>query len=142
MRSIYFVTSLFFLIQTVCLARVWTDLKGRKIEADVIKVLPNKMVKLKRKNGGEIVIAFSMFSKKDVLYLSGLLEKENKGTKEKIDRAEGSQSGGHICLIVGYNKKTKEVAISDSWGPRFMQRWVSIDEIKKVSYGTMVVIKW
>ena len=57
-------------------------------------------------------------------------------------QAEDSQSGGHICLIVGYNKKTKEVAISDSWGSRFLERWVSIDEIKKASNGTMVVIKW
>ncbi len=30
----------------------------------------------------------------------------------------------HICLIIGYNEETNELAVSDSWGPQYELRWV------------------
>jgi len=33
----------------------------------------------------------------------------------------------HICLIIGYNEKTNEFAVSDSWGPSYELRWVHAD---------------
>jgi hypothetical protein len=38
----------------------------------------------------------------------------------------------HICLIIGYNEKTREVAISDSWGPSFTERWMTEDEVRQI----------
>lgn len=39
----------------------------------------------------------------------------------------------HICLIIGYNADTKELAVSDSWGPKYELRWVSIEAALDVS---------
>jgi len=50
--------------------------------------------------------------------------------------------GAHICMIVGYNKKTREIAISDSWGKKFNERWLTEEEIVAISMGGMYVIKW
>lgn len=57
-------------------------------------------------------------------------------------QAEDSGSGGHICLIVGYNEKTQEIAISDSWGARFAERWVPVADMEKATNGNMNIIRW
>ncbi len=50
------------------------------------------------------------------------------------------QSNHHICMIVGYNEKTNELAISDSWGASYELRWVHIDIAKAVTnYGGFVI---
>ena len=61
---------------------------------------------------------------------------------KKSGQAEDTGAGGHICLIIGYNRQTGEIAISDSWGPRFAERWVKASDAQQVSYGSMNVIKW
>ena len=53
-----------------------------------------------------------------------------------------SHNGGHICMIIGYNKKTREIATSDSWGEKFNERWLTEKEIDAISMGGMYVIKW
>jgi len=49
---------------------------------------------------------------------------------------------GHACLIIGYNKETGEMAFSDSWGPSFQERWMTIDEAKALTNGNLKVITW
>ena len=39
----------------------------------------------------------------------------------------------HICMVIGYNEATNEVAVSDSWGPRYEIRWVHVDIAKAVT---------
>jgi hypothetical protein len=56
--------------------------------------------------------------------------------KESDDVSLGmkaNQSNHHICMIIGYNEKTRELAVSDSWGPRYELRWVHIDIAKAVT---------
>jgi hypothetical protein len=43
-------------------------------------------------------------------------------------------------MIVGYNKITGEVAVSDSWGPEYEERWFLGVVATQVSQGTMTVI--
>ncbi len=64
--------------------------------------------------------------------------------EKKSGQNEDSSSGGHICLIIGYNGQTGEIAISDSWGPKFAERWVPLPDMQKVSYPSagMNVIRW
>jgi hypothetical protein len=64
--------------------------------------------------------------------------------EKKSGQTEDISAGGHICLIIGYNKQTREIAFSDSWGPRFSERWVSASEAQEVTsrYDSMNVIKW
>lgn len=64
-------------------------------------------------------------SEKDALLASGDLEREENH---------------HICLIVGYNAETGEIAVSDSWGPRYELRWVHLEEAGAVSMGSGYVI--
>ena len=56
------------------------------------------------------------------------------------DSMETNESNHHICLIVGYNETTNELAVSDSWGPRYELRWIHIDIAKAVtSRGGFVI---
>lgn len=51
-----------------------------------------------------------------------------------------SRTEGHMCMIVGYNKETGEIAVSDSWGPEFEERWILGAEANQVSFGMCMVI--
>ena len=46
----------------------------------------------------------------------------------------------HICMIIGYNEITNEIAVSDSWGPRYTIRWIHLDEAEAVSRQSGFVI--
>lgn len=48
----------------------------------------------------------------------------------------------HACMIVGYNKETHEIAVSDSWGPRYRERWVPVDQAEQVSQGSIYLIEY
>ncbi len=64
------------------------------------------------------------------------LAESRKGQKPlKPDREHG-----HVCMIIGYNKETGEIAVSDSWGPQFEERWVLGSEATLMSKGEMLVI--
>lgn len=47
---------------------------------------------------------------------------------------------GHVCLLVGCNRKTGELATSDSWGPEFAERWITIEEARALSQGDLGAI--
>lgn len=48
----------------------------------------------------------------------------------------------HICLIIGYNEKTREIAISDSWGPQATERWMTEEEARQIQQpGALSVIE-
>jgi len=49
---------------------------------------------------------------------------------------------GHVCLIVGYNRATGEIAVSDSWGPGYEERWLTVEEAAAISQGSMAVVAW
>lgn len=57
-------------------------------------------------------------------------------------RIRKSDGGGHVCMIIGYNEKTKEVAISDSWGPAYAERWITEEEANAITSGQIYVISW
>lgn len=46
----------------------------------------------------------------------------------------------HACLITGYNKDSNEIAVSDSWGPEFEERWISAEHAQQVSQGSIYLI--
>jgi hypothetical protein len=48
----------------------------------------------------------------------------------------------HICIIHGYNKDTEEIAFTDSWGPRYMERWISMVEAEHFSSGRCWMIEY
>jgi len=48
----------------------------------------------------------------------------------------------HMCMIIGYNKATKEIATSDSWGPEHREKWYTLEEVQRVSRDELFVITW
>ncbi|MBK8095421.1 MAG: hypothetical protein IPK32_26495 [Verrucomicrobiaceae bacterium] len=50
------------------------------------------------------------------------------------------KESGHVVLIIGYNKETGEIAFSDSWGERFKERWITMQEAELVSQGFFYVV--
>ena len=80
---------------------------------------------------------FQQAANKNTARRKGLeIKQQNSGQNED------NTPGGHICLIIGYNANTREIAISDSWGPRFSERWITVDQAMEVTYGEMHIIKW
>jgi hypothetical protein len=49
-------------------------------------------------------------------------------------------NNGHVCLLIGLNRKTGELATSDSWGPEFAERWITIEEARAISQGDLGAI--
>ncbi|TDU71298.1 peptidase C39-like protein [Prosthecobacter fusiformis] len=64
--------------------------------------------------------------------------------KLAVDTADNvlmpDSESGHVVLIIGYNKETGEIAFSDSWGERFMERWITIKEADLVSQRYYYVV--
>ncbi len=52
------------------------------------------------------------------------------------------RDNGHMCMIVGYNEETDEIAVSDSWGPSYAERWITEEEANAISQGQFTVINW
>ena len=49
-------------------------------------------------------------------------------------------NNGHVCLLIGCNRKTGELATSDSWGPEFTERWITVEEARALSQGDLGAI--
>jgi hypothetical protein len=63
--------------------------------------------------------------------------------EEEDPGAYNTGYSGHICLITGYNAETGEIAISDSWGPAFSERWFPVRLLREMDMprSFMYVIK-
>jgi len=74
--------------------------------------------------------------------LKKLKKEAHKADRSGDRKAEKAGSTGHVCMIIGYNPITDEIAISDSWGPDFAERWITVDQALAVSQGPMFLINW
>lgn len=123
---------------------------GRKIESASIKIDPASVAKYIDRG---LPIMWVMYSTKAYNDLANERTKEREGMSDvaawKKTLAESrkgqkplqpNRDEGHMCMIVGYNKETGEVAVSDSWGPAFEERWVHGAEATQISQGTVMVI--
>jgi hypothetical protein len=63
-------------------------------------------------------------------------------TAREIDKLYPDPATAHACLIIGYNRTTKEIAVSDSWGPQFQERWIPAAAAQKVSQDEYWVLSW
>ncbi len=59
-----------------------------------------------------------------------------KAARQILTRRED----GHMCMIVGYNAATGEIAISDSWGPQYRERWITVEEANAISGGDFTIV--
>lgn len=123
---------------------------GRRMESPPIKLSPDGVAKFIDEG---LPIMWAMFStdefnaaadarmraRKDMTdpqtWAASLLEARKAAKKMRKD-----PEAGHVCMIIGYNKQTGELAVSDSWGPQFAERWVTPEEAKAVSQDSFYVI--
>lgn len=57
-------------------------------------------------------------------------------------KIETNALDAHMCMITGYNEKTGEIAVSDSWGPAYAERWMTVEEAEAVSQGAFTVVNF
>lgn len=65
-----------------------------------------------------------------------------KPWRRAAKRTKIDHEAAHMRMIIGYNPNTNEIAISDSWGPQFAERWVTVEEANAVSDGRFTVVNW
>ena len=58
----------------------------------------------------------------------------------KLAKSTKPDDNRHICMIIGYNETTQEIAVSDSWGPRFERRWVPVAVADWANSGNVFMI--
>lgn len=51
------------------------------------------------------------------------------GKQEHLKKA----GDAHMCLIIGYNRKTNEIAFSDSWGNSHKITWLSFEDAARIT---------
>ena len=66
---------------------------------------------------------------------------KNEEARREVKSLDPASGSGHVVIIIGYNKKTGEIAFSDSWGDRYRERWVVDDEAEHVSQDRLYVIR-
>ena len=63
-------------------------------------------------------------------------------TSARATELNHDSTAAHACLITGYNKATGEIAVSDSWGPTYNERWISAEQAEQVSQGYLYLISF
>lgn len=124
---------------------------GRRSSAATMKL---KVADVARYIDRGLPIMWTMFSTDDYNKAAASRMADRKGMSDAKAWAEGLQqarrdarkfqqdkSSGHVCLIIGYNKDTRELCVSDSWGPGFKERWVTEEEAQAVSQNSFFVIE-
>jgi hypothetical protein len=66
--------------------------------------------------------------------------KQLESKRKSARNIRRSSMNGHVCLLIGCNRRTAELATSDSWGPEFAERWISLEEARVLSQGDLGVI--
>jgi hypothetical protein len=126
---------------------------GRKIEGgSMAKIDPAFVAKYVDRG---LPIIWGMYSTKEYNALANermktrVDMKDPKAWKKEITPARKDPKApkvdhttAHACMIIGYNKETGEVAVSDSWGPEFEERWVTGVEATAVSQGVFQIVSY
>jgi hypothetical protein len=125
--------------------------KGRRTKDDQLKEL--KIRDLKRYIDQGIPIMWTMCSTESYNEVANIntakrksvTDWKNYATEISTQNTEylqkpKAQDKYHICLIIGYNESTQEIAVSDSWGARYELRWVPLGVASWASMGGIFMI--
>jgi len=91
----------------------------------------------------ERTVTHRMKDRADVTDWSAWAAKLADGDKAEIpaEVTNTPVAGGHQRMIIGYNAKTNEIAISDSWSKAFAIRWMTLNEANAINAGQTFVIE-
>ena len=126
---------------------------GRRIESPSMKI---DAVNVSRFIDRGLPIMWALFSSEDFNNAVNSRIQDRKSMTDITEwkkvlaaaRKEGrkfrpQRDSAHVCMIIGYNKQTGEIAISDSFGPAFAERWMTADEAAAVTLtSTQTVINF
>jgi len=123
---------------------------GRRMESATVKLTPDGVAKFIDEG---LPVMWAMFSTDQFNALADQRTRAREGmadpemwstslenSRKAAKKMQTDRDSGHVCMIIGYNKKTGELAVSDSWGPAFAERWVTSEEAAAVSQGNFCVI--
>lgn len=125
--------------------------KGRRIKEEEIKELRIKDIKRYIDEG--VPVMWGVFS----VQRYNDFANENTEKREKITdwtahttalasncatyaTSSKPASNRHICMIIGYNEATQELAVSDSWGAEFERRWIPVPIANWANSGVIFMI--
>lgn len=126
---------------------------GRRIESPAMKI---DVVSVSRFIDRGLPIMWAMFSTRDFNNAVNSRIGARKSTtdinewkkvlaaaRKEVRKFRPERDSAHVCMIIGYNKQTGEIAISDSWGAAFAERWITPEEAAAVSHtSTQTVINF
>lgn len=123
--------------------------KGRRTKEDEVKSLKIRDVKRYIDQGAPLM--WTMHSVDDYNELAdentegraadeSSFREEISGKALKLSEKPKPEINRHICMIIGYNETTNELAVSDSWGKRFELRWIPLELADWVSSGKLFMI--
>lgn len=125
--------------------------KGRRIKDEPLKQLRIRDVKRYIDTGIPVMWRlcsmpeYNEAADKDTAARKGITDWKAYGEKLVADNAAlvksaKPESNHHICMIIGYNETSQELAVSDSWGARFELRWVPVSVANWASSGGILMI--
>jgi hypothetical protein len=125
---------------------------GRRLDSPSLKLAPSAVAKFIDRG---LPVMWAMFSTPDfnravdgrVVARREMTDPRAWSASLQAARAAGKQlakdpESAHLCMITGYNETTGELAISDSYGPGFEERWMTVEEAAAVSQGLFYVIEF
>lgn len=138
---------------TLLLNNIGQDIKRKGRKFDTWRSEP-KMRDIKRQIDSGIPLMWGMFSTEEFNRTATERTGERRElsadefpsyaarVKEQAARAslDKDTSRSHIVIITGYNETSGEIAFSDSWGERFKERWISLEEAAQISQDVFYVI--
>ncbi len=69
-------------------------------------------------------------------------KKQLQAQRVSADTLRDRVTGAHICMVIGYNKTTGEIAFSDSWGDGFAERWMTEVEAATIGGPYLSAVTW
>lgn len=125
---------------------------GRRLDSPSLKPVPSSLAKFIDRG---LPVMWAMFSTpefnraanerlasrrgmSDPAAWSDALEPAREAAKDLVKDPEAA----HLCMIIGYNELTGELAVSDSYGPGYEERWITSEEAAAVSQGRFYVIEF
>jgi len=65
-----------------------------------------------------------------------------EGDKGLVIDPQAARFNGHMRMIIGYNPQTNELAISDSWGEHYAERWITVKEAQTTTRNDLAYVQW
>jgi hypothetical protein len=122
--------------------------KGRRLKEEVVKTLRIRDVKREIDSGIPVLWRMCSMEEYNQIADENTARRGKEGhvewlaaKREKVAKYAKPEDRHHLCMIIGYNEKTSELAVSDSWGKRFELRWVPVEVADWANNGSLVMIQ-